>query len=154
MADTAVIGVLLISMFNSLGRLLWGMISDKLGRINTIMILLAGTAVLSLLVNIATGYLIYGLIGLIGFFYGGLLSNFPSLTADLFGAKHMATNYGIVLLGFGAGAVISSQIAGYYKDIAKADISLMFPAFVIAAVCALAGIVMMLILRKMRRKMA
>lgn len=154
LADTAVIGVLLISMFNSLGRLLWGMISDKLGRINTIMILLAGTAVLSLLVNIATGYLIYGLIGLIGFFYGGLLSNFPSLTADLFGAKHMATNYGIVLLGFGAGAVISSQIAGYYKDIAKADISLMFPAFVIAAVCALAGIVMMLILRKMRRKMA
>lgn len=152
LAETATVGVLLISIFNSLGRLLWGILSDKLGRVNTLIMLLSGTAVLSLLVNLATGYWIYVLIGFIGFFYGGFLSNFPSLTADLFGQKHMATNYGIVLLGFGAGAVISSQIAGYYKNVAAQDISLMFPAFVIASVCAAAGIVMMLVLRKMLRR--
>jgi OFA family oxalate/formate antiporter-like MFS transporter len=151
LAATATIGVLAISMFNSIGRLLWGMISDKLGRINTIIILLSCTAVLSLLVNAATGYWIYVLIACIGFTYGGLLSNFPSLTADLFGAKHMATNYGFVLLGFGVGAVISSQIAGYYKNVAASDISLMFPAFVIASCCAIAGIIMMLILRKINK---
>jgi len=92
------------------------------------------------------------LIVLIGFFYGGLLSNFPSLTADLFGAKHMSTNYGFVLLGFGAGAIISSQIAGYYKDIAKNDINLMFPAFVIASCCAVAGIVLMTWLKVIRKR--
>jgi OFA family oxalate/formate antiporter-like MFS transporter len=145
--STATIGVLAISMFNSFGRLCWGMISDKLGRINTIIILLFGTAALSLLVNVAEGYLTYVLIALIGFFYGGLLSNFPSLTADLFGAKYMATNYGVVLLGFGAGAVISSQIAGYYKNLAVENINLMFPAFMIASCCAAAGIIMMFILR-------
>lgn len=149
---TATIGVLAISMFNSLGRLLWGIISDKLGRKNTIIILLSGTAVLSLLVNSAKGYWIYVLIALIGFFYGGFLSNFPSLTADIFGAKHMATNYGFVLLGFGIGAVISSQIAGYYKNIAANDINLMFPAFVIASCCAVGGIVMMLILKVINRR--
>ncbi|MCL2720767.1 MAG: OFA family MFS transporter [Treponema sp.] len=150
--DTAIIGVLAISMFNSLGRLLWGMISDKLGRKNTIIILLSGTATLALFVNLAAGFWIYILIALIGFFYGGLLSNFPSLTADLFGPKHMSTNYGFVLLGFGLGAIISSQIAGYYRDIAKNDIDLMFPAFLIASCCAVAAIILMTILKVLRKR--
>lgn len=152
LAETATIGVLLISMFNSAGRLIWGMISDKLGRMNTIIIILAGTAVLSLLVNAAVGYLIYALIACIGFFYGGLLSTFPSLTSDLWGAKSMATNYGLVLLGFGTGAVVSSYVAGYYKNIAAQDINLMFPAFVIASLCAAAGIILMFTLKMLNKK--
>ena len=152
LGTTATIGVLAISMFNSLGRLLWGMISDKLGRFNTIFILLTGNVVLSLLVNAVSGYWIYFLIACIGFFYGGLLSNFPSLTADLFGAKYMATNYGFVLLGFGVGAVISSQIAGYYKNVAATDINLMFPAFVIASICAAMGIALMIALKLMSKR--
>ena len=147
LADTATIGVLAISMFNSVGRLFWGMVSDKIGRQNTIIFLLAVSAILSLFVTSAEGYLIYVLIGLIGFFYGGLLSAFPSLTADTFGAKYMATNYGVVLLGFGVGAVLSLQIAGYYKNLAANDITLMFPAFVIASCCAVAGIVMMFVMK-------
>jgi len=151
LSQAATIGVLAISMTNSAGRLLWGMISDKLGRINTVLILLSGTAVLSLLVNIATGYWVFVLIAFIGFFYGGILGTFPSLTADLFGAKHMAANYGFVLLGFGTGAIISSQIAGYYKNIAVDDINLMLPAFLIASCCAAVGIFLMFILKKHSR---
>lgn len=144
LGNTAVVGVLIISMCNSLGRLLWGIISDKIGRKPTLIILLAGSSIMSLLVNVASGYWIYVLIAFIGFFYGGFLSNFPALTNDLFGSKHMATNYGMVLLGFGLGAVVSSYVAGYYKNIAATDISLMFPAFVIAAVCA--GLAILLVL--------
>lgn len=147
LAETATIGVLVISLFNSLGRLFWGMVSDRLGRKNTIVLLLAGSAVLSLLVNSVNGYLIYVLIGFIGFFYGGFLSTFPSITADVFGPKYMATNYGMVLVGFGAGAIASSYIAGHYKNVAAQDISLMFPAFIIAAACAVLGIVLMLLLK-------
>jgi len=110
--QTATIGVLAISLTNSLGRLLWGMISDKLGRINTILVLLVGTAALSLFVNAATGYWVFVLIAFIGFFYGGIIGTFPSLTADIFGPKYMAANYGFVLLGFGVGAIISSQSQG------------------------------------------
>ena len=153
LAETATIGVLAVTMFNSLGRLVWGAVSDKLGRINTIMLLLAGNAALSLLVNAAQGYLIYVLIACIGFFYGGLLSNFPALTADIFGVKHQATNYGFVLLGFGVGAIISSQIAGHFKNasVVAQDINEMFPAFIIASVCAAAGILMMLILKELTK---
>lgn len=145
---TATIGVLVISMFNSLGRLCWGMISDKLGRKRTIILLLCGSGALSMSVMQANGVLIYVLIGLIGFFYGGFLSTFPSLTADLFGPRHMATNYGMVLIGFGVGAVASSYIAGYYKNVAAQDISLMSPAFFIAAACAGAAILLLLLFLK------
>jgi len=152
LATTATIGVLAISMFNSLGRILWGLVSDKLGRPNTIIVLLCGTAILSLFVNATEGYWVYVLIALIGFFYGGLLSNFPALTADTFGAKNLATNYGLVLAGFGIGAIISSQIAGYYKNIAENDINLMFPAFIIASCCAGIGIIMILILKAITKE--
>lgn len=144
LGETATVGVLIISMCNSLGRLFWGIASDRLGRKRTIIVLLLGSCALSALVGSANGYFIYVLIGLIGFFYGGFLSTFPSLTADLFGPKHMATNYGMVLLGFGIGAVASSYIAGYYKNVAAQDIALMSPAFFIAAGCALVGVLLML----------
>jgi OFA family oxalate/formate antiporter-like MFS transporter len=114
------------------------------------LVLLFGTAVLSLFVNIAADYWVFILIACIGFFYGGIIGTFPSLTADLFGAKHMAANYGVVLLGFGAGAIISSQIAGYYKNVAENDISLMFPAFIIASCCAGVGIALMLVLKNFK----
>ena len=148
MASTATVGVLIISLCNSFGRLFWGWASDRLGRKNTIILLLAGTAVLSLLVNLAVSYLIYILIGGIGFLYGGFLSNFPAYTADLFGTKYMATNYGMVLVGFGLGAVNSSYIAGYFKNIAAQDINLMFPAFMIASIAAIIGIILILIVKK------
>ena len=150
----AAMGVLAISMFNSVGRLLWGFVSDKLGRKNTVMLVLAGSAVLSLLVGVVSGVGIFVLIACIGLFYGGILGTFPSLTADLFGAKHQATNYGFVLLGFGVGAIASSQIAGHFRNLAAYhdDISRMFPAFVIASAFALAGVAMLMILKKLRER--
>ena len=151
MASTATIGVLVISICNAGGRLFWGWASDKLGRKKTILLLLGGTAFFALFVNIAVGYSIYVLIGFIGFFYGGFLSTFPAYTADLFGSKYMATNYGMVLIGFGIGAVVSSYIAGYFKNIAATDINLMFPAFVIASVAAIIGILLFSFVKKPNR---
>ena len=152
MAEVASVGVIVISIFNSVGRLFWGWISDKLGRKKTILLLLCGTAILSLLVNLATGYLIFVLIGLIGFIYGGFLSTFPALLADYYGAKNMAYNYGIVLIGFGIGAVVSSYIGGHYKNVAATDINLMFPAFIIASIAAVLAIVFIALLKPIKVK--
>lgn len=152
LAETATIGVFTITMFNAFGRLFWGAISDKLGCKKTIILLLCLTALLSLCVNMAGGYMIYVLIACIGFAYGGFLSTFPTYTAELFGAKYNATNYGILLIAFGIGAVASSTIAGIYKDIAQNDINLMFPAFVIASVAAAVAIVLMLFVKPINKE--
>ncbi len=151
-AEVAAVGVMIISIANSLGRLFWGWLSDKTGRKNTIFALLVITAVLILVVNFVSGYWIFVLIGAIGFAYGGYLGTFPAITADYFGTKNIGMNYGVVLLGFGAGAVGSSYIAGYFKDIASSDIGLMFPAFIIASVASVIGAIIMLVIKYPKEK--
>jgi len=151
----AFIGVLAISFFNSVGRLIWGTASERLGRINTLLILLVGSIVMALLlIPAARTYWLYVVIGCIGFFYGGSFSTFPALTADLFGPKHMATNYGVVLLGFGAGAILASQIGGVFNGLARdaGDVGMMFPAFIIAAVLSALGIVLLLVLKALNKR--
>ena len=152
LAETATVGVLLVSIFNTAGRLVCGMVSDKIGRINTIIILLCGTGVSCLLINWANGNLFFIVVSLIGFFYGGFLSTFPALIADLWGIKNMATNYGMVLLGYGVGAIISSLIAGYYKNLAVNDISLMLPAYLVSAAFAFVAIILITITSKLNKK--
>jgi len=46
------------------------------------------------------------------------------------------------------GAVVSSYVAGYFKNLAANDINLMFPAFVIASVAAAIGIVLLTLVKK------
>ncbi len=144
--ETASVIVMLVSIFNACGRLLWGKISDKIGRIRTIIIILLSTAIISFLIPLSSGFTLYITLSLIGFLYGGLLTSFPALTADVFGVKNMSNNYGVMLISFGISAIVSSQIAGYYKNIAVDNIDLMSPAFVIAALSAVIAAGIMVIL--------
>lgn len=159
--DIAVAGVMAVTIFNSFGRLFWGWVSDKLGRRNTVVVLLLTTAVSVLLVKLViTNILFFALVALIGFLYGGYLGTFPALTADYFGIKHVGMIYGMVLFGFGLGAVASSYIGGYFIDLAKAanpgvlDIDILFRAFIIVSVCSLAGAVIMFVTRQPKAKEA
>jgi Arabinose efflux permease len=146
-AGTAAIGVIIVSLFNALGRLAWGWVSDRLGRRLTLVILLCVNIVLSLLVRVAVGYWIFVLIAMIGFVYGGFLSNYAALTADYFGPKNMTFNYGLVMIGFGIAGAVASFIAGYFRDASGGDVAKMFPAFIIAAGAAAAGVVLVALLK-------
>jgi OFA family oxalate/formate antiporter-like MFS transporter len=77
----------------------------------------------------------------------------------------MGMNYGIILLGFGVGAIASSYIAGYYKNLATikevvdgatkvvgTDLGKMQPAFIIASLAAVAGLILMAVLKPPVRK--
>jgi OFA family oxalate/formate antiporter-like MFS transporter len=163
--QAAATGVMIIALFNSFGRVFWGWISDKLGRKNTLLLLLLVTACIILLVNMANGFMLLVLIAIIGFSYGGLLGVFPVLTAEYWGIKNMGSNYGIILLGFGLGAIISSYIAGYYKNISNivetidgvnkvvgTDLSKMQPAFIIASAAAMLGFVLLVALKHPKEK--
>lgn len=148
----AVAGVFAVTLFNSFGRLFWGFVSDKIGCRKTVMILLVATAVLVLLVKlVVTNVLFFVLVAAIGFLYGGYLGTFPAFTADYFGAKHVSMIYGMVLLGFGIGAVASSYLGGYFvnrataADSAVLDINILFTAFVVASVASAVGAVIMLV---------
>lgn len=140
--EAAVAGVMIISAFNSFGRLFWGWFSDRLGRKKTILILLVIAAVSILGVSFTKAYLMLTFIAIIGFSYGGFLGVFPALTADFWGTKNVATIYGLILLGFGAGAVASSYIVAYFSALKAFS-----TAFIIAGVAAVVGFVIISMLK-------
>jgi OFA family oxalate/formate antiporter-like MFS transporter len=144
----AVAGVMIIAGCNSFGRIFWGWISDKIGRRNTLLILLVITAAAIICVAFAKGYMMLILIAIIGFSYGGYLGVFPALSADFWGTKNAAQNYGMVLFGFGVGAVASSYIVAYFSA-TKA----FFSAFLIAGIAAAVGFTIMLLLKPPKQKL-
>jgi len=152
--EIAAAGVMAVTISNSLGRLFWGTISDKLGTANTLMVILGITAALMWLFPVVAGFWNFVLFAAVGFAYGGILSTFPAHTANTFGSKYMTANYGYVLQGLGIGSIVATTIGGHFRNIAVAgdNINLMFPAFIIASVACIAGIFLILTVNKMNKR--
>lgn len=143
----AVAGVMIITGCNSFGRLFWGWISDKLGRKKTLLILLIVTALTIVGVSFAKSYLMLAFIAVIGFSYGGYLGVFPAITADFFGTRNVGTIYGMILLGFGVGAVASSYTVAYFSKLKAFS-----TAFIIAGVAAVIGFAIISLMKAPRLK--
>lgn len=108
--------VMIVSLFNAAGRIVWGVGSDKLGRTRTLMaiFLICGVTMLSL--KILTGTMILVGVALVGFCFGGFLAVYPSLTADYFGTKYYGMNYGTVFMAYGIGAVVGPILYDLMKS--------------------------------------
>jgi len=106
------------SLANGLGRILWGMASDKLGRRKSIMIMMASQALFVFAFQWAAGtpVLLYLFGALIGFNFGGNFALFPTATADIFGTKYVGQNYGWVFLAYGAGGILGPMLGGKLGD--------------------------------------
>src|SRR5437764_1088725 len=59
--------------------------------------------------------LLFVVVGVVYWQYGGGLALLPAFTADYFGAKHLGFNYGLVFLGWGLG-FLPAQSASYIQD--------------------------------------
>jgi OFA family oxalate/formate antiporter-like MFS transporter len=111
------------AIFNGLGRIFWGSISDKIGRKRSILIMTVfqGIAMLSVYHGFITFASATGLIvcsSIIGFNFGGNFALIPAATADYFGNKNVGANYGFVFTAYGIAGILGPQLAGYFKDAA------------------------------------
>jgi MFS family permease len=139
------------AIFNGLGRILWGMISDRIGRKNAIIAMstLQGVIMLAMYHGFINFGLAMGLIAgasLIGFNYGGIFALFPAITADYFGDKQVGRNYGWVFTAYGVAGLLGPLLAGVFKDsavVGGSPVAWMTP-FLIAGVACLAGALIML----------
>ena len=125
---------------NASGRVGTGVYSDKLGRtrafaVNGIISVLCLAATPSVMKS-HNAALLFVVVGVAYWQYGGGLALLPALTADYYGPKNMGVNYGLVFLGWGL-AFFVPQIAGYVKDITHS----MDPAFYLSAVLLFAAVV-------------
>jgi OFA family oxalate/formate antiporter-like MFS transporter len=105
------------SAFNGIGRIFWGSLSDRLGRLKTFRaILLSQVAAFVLLTQVSNPFLFGVLICYILLCYGGGFGTMPSLVATIFGGRAMATVYGCLLTAWAAGGLVGPQIAAVIID--------------------------------------
>lgn len=135
------------ALFNGLGRILWGMISDKIGRKTSIAIMMATQGAFVILFQWMAGIQVtlYIFAVLIGFNYGGLFSLFPTITADIFGNKNFGQNYGWVFLAYAIGGIIFPILGGKLGDLGN------FPlAFTICGVLCFVAVVTILLVKPIK----
>lgn len=114
MGELAWIVVALMAVGNAGGRVVAGILSDKIGRPRTLLIMMTSQAIIiSSLLFIPENQAILLVIAasLIGFNYGTNLSLFPSATKDYFGLKNFGMNYGLVFTAWGVGGFIFPRVA-------------------------------------------
>lgn len=106
------------ALFNGLGRIVWGMVSDKIGRKLSIIIMMATQAVFVFMFQYMAGnpVTLYLFAILIGFNFGGNFALFPTITADTFGTKYVGQNYGWVFLAYAVGGIFGPVMGGKLGD--------------------------------------
>lgn len=140
-----------LALFNVIGRILAGVISDKIGRINTLALAcLLSVGGLLAMVEASHGSvpLFYVGISVIGLCFGSFMGVFPGFTADQFGPKHNSVNFGIMFIGF--------AIAGYFGPTILNNIyagtGSYVNAFFTAIGFSLAGLLLTIIYRLLQKK--
>ena len=152
------------AIFNGLGRVLWGGLSDHLGRKTAIVLMTASQGFVLLLIyhgfiHVGAEYGFIIAAALIGFNFGGNFALFPAATADLFGNRNVGANYGWLFTAYGVAGIVGPQLAGMFKDAAAGthDPGIWMTPFIIAGVACLAGSLLMALMpqgaRGVRRPM-
>ncbi|MBU4305445.1 MAG: OFA family MFS transporter [Candidatus Omnitrophica bacterium] len=116
-ATRSAFAITVLAVLNGLGRVIFGIVSDKIGRRNVLSALffLISIAVFTLRSTNSLS-LIYSAAGLIGLCFGGFLAVYPAITADFFGTKNFGINYGLVFLGYGTGCFVGTWLGGVIYD--------------------------------------
>ena len=116
--------VIVLNLFNTMGRFLGGSISDKIGRVNTLRLTFAIQAVNMFLFSHYTNVPLI-VVGILvqGFCYGTIFANMPALNTDMYGYKNFGHNYGTLFLAWGIGGIIGPMTAARVFDASSISLS-------------------------------
>jgi len=139
-ATAAANAVGVLALFNGAGRIVWGMVSDKIGRKNamSLMFLLQGIMMLVLSEMGSTELTLSIAAAWIGFNFGGNLALFPTTTADFFGTKNVGMNYALLFTAYGVAGITGPILAGSVFDMTDSYVWAFIPA---GAACLIAAVI-------------
>ena len=106
-----------LAIFNTMGRLISGSISDRMGRTQTMVLAFMLQAVNMLAFSYYTTptLLVFGS-AFTGLCYGTIFTLMPAATADFYGIRNLGVNYGLVFTAFGVAAVTGPVLGGKICD--------------------------------------
>jgi MFS family permease len=114
---TAATALGLLGGFNVVGTLLAGTVSDRLGRKNPLaLIYLVRAAAFAFLLSADAAWQLYVFAALAGLAWFSTVPLTVSLTAEIYGIRHMGTLVGLVFLSHQVGGALSSYLAGWLFD--------------------------------------
>jgi OFA family oxalate/formate antiporter-like MFS transporter len=136
--------VAILAIFNTLGRVVSGFLSDRIGRTNTMILafILQAVNMFVFIYYTTPALLIFGA-AFTGLCYGTIFTLFPTTTADFYGVKNLGVNYGLMFTGFGVAGTIGPMLGGKIRD----AFGNYHNAFTISAVMLLAGAVLAFFLK-------
>ena len=115
MGPMAFIAVAIMAVGNAGGRVVAGILSDKIGRRATLFIMLTMQAVMMFIamavINTGSAVLLVLLATFIGFNYGSNLCLFPSFAKDYWGTKNYGLNYGTLFTAWGVGGFVMGKVS-------------------------------------------
>jgi OFA family oxalate/formate antiporter-like MFS transporter len=141
-AAVATYSLIVTSLGNAGGRILSGWMSDTLGRLRTlqIMVLISAVAMPALFLLREHAFPFFVLIFVVYWCYGTQLSLFASTTADFYGTRNLGLNYGVLFTAWGAAGTLGPAIAGRVYD-RFGDYRYAFFAAAVFAVIALGALI-------------
>ncbi len=103
---------------NASGRILSGWMSDALGRLNVLRLMIAVSAIAMPVLYLvgANVTLLYVLVFAVYWCYGTQLSVNASTTSDFWGTKNAGINYGLLFTAWGVTGYFASKVAGMLFD--------------------------------------
>ncbi len=143
----AALPVMLFAFMSAGGRVLWGFLSDKFGRMPMILAAFVLTALSMLILygRVATPGVYMPCLAVAGLCYGGIFGTFPSLSADSFGIKNAAMNLAVLFSSFSIVALLAPQVVGFYRNGGASE----YPkAFLVAGCIAALGLILSIIVGK------
>jgi len=156
--DTLVLGMAALPLAltidriaNGLTRPFFGWVSDRIGRENTMTVafFLEGVSILLLLMFGSNPVLFVLLSGVIFFGWGEIYSLFPAIQGDLFGQKHAANNFGILLVATAIGSILGGPLAALLFEQSRSW-TLVFS--IVSGLDILTAILALVVLKPMRQR--
>jgi nitrate/nitrite transporter NarK len=117
LGELAFLAVAIMAVGNAGGRIVAGLLSDRIGRARTLFVMMAAQALLMFVAipvvgSKATNPIVLVLLAtFIGFNYGTNLSLFPSFAKDLWGLRNFGTNYGVLFSAWGVGGFVMGRVS-------------------------------------------
>ncbi len=135
--QTAATMVAVFSLFNGIGRPLFGWMTDKITPRYTAIISYALLILAAILMLVAKqgSVMLYGIaFSLFWLNLGGWLAIAPATTAIFFGSTHYSQNYGFVFTAYGVGAILGVWLSGIIKDVFGTYLYAFYPVLLLALI--------------------
>ncbi|MDR3283414.1 MAG: OFA family MFS transporter [Candidatus Methanoplasma sp.] len=147
-SDLATAGVMVTGICSAAGRLGINWLSDKISRTTSVLLISAISAAGAVAAIFAHDLFFIVTIAAVSFAFGGIAGVSSTITADHFGTKNMGTNYGFVMLGYAASALVFMQLCKSLSD--NGHGSFTAPLIIATAAC-IGSLICALLLRTQKK---